>query len=212
MKRHITKTFLAATVAATAALTVGGCATNTLPYSIAQAPVVDQEGEYVYRVGTGDILSVFVWGNADISGEYSVRPDGKISMALTAPIVAAGKTTDQVEEALTASLSEFINSPKVTVIVRQAAGSMVEQVKLVGDATTPAALPYRKGMTLLDLMIAVGGLSPYADGNSATLLRVEFDRVVTYDLRVEDLMEDADITANVDLMPGDVIRISEAWF
>jgi polysaccharide export outer membrane protein len=206
------KKLIATTILATSILSLGGCATNTLPSSVAKAPVVDQDGEYVYRVGTGDILSIFVWDNPDISGEYSVRPDGRIGMALTSPIVAAGKTTDQIESDIFDALSEFINSPQVTVIVRQASGSMTEQVKLVGDATTPASLPYQKGMTLLDLMIAVGGLSPYADGNDATLIRVEGEKNISYKVRIQDLMDDADMSANVDLMPGDVVRISEAWF
>ncbi|MEG3765063.1 XrtA/PEP-CTERM system exopolysaccharide export protein [Alteromonas sp. 14N.309.X.WAT.G.H12] len=194
------------------AMIVGGCANNTLPPAMMQGAIVDSNGNYIYRIGVGDVISVFVWDNPDVSGDYTVRPDGKISMALTEAIPASGLTTEMLAEHMTEILKDYINNPKVTVIVKQASGSMSEQVKLIGDAVTPRALPFKQGMTLLDLMIQVGGLSPYADGNNATLIRIQDGDKKLYRVRIEDLMDDADLDANVDLMPGDVVKISEAWF
>jgi polysaccharide export outer membrane protein len=193
-------------------LGVSACSTTPLPPSDLVSPAVDESGKYTYRIGSGDVLSIFVWGNPDITGDYSVRPDGKISMALTNSLVAAGKTASEIEKQLTIELVDYIKNPKVTVMIKNAAGNMVERIKVIGDATRPASLAYRHGMTLLDLMISIGGLSPYAKGNDADLYRVEEGKLVGYPLRITDLMDDADMTANIDLMPGDVIRIPEAWF
>jgi polysaccharide export outer membrane protein len=206
------KTFLKHMVAGTAVALMAGCSSSSLPPSELKGAIVDDSGQYEYRVGIGDQLSIFVWGNPDISGDYSIRPDGKISMALTESLIAAGKTTAQLETALTKALSSYIKSPKVTVMISSASGNMIERVKLVGDAVKPASMAYRHGMTLLDLMIAVGGLSPYADGNDAELHRIRDGKVIVYELRIQDLLDDADLSANVDLMPGDVIRIPETWF
>jgi polysaccharide export outer membrane protein len=193
-------------------LGISACSTTTLPPSKLASPAVDESGQYTYRIGSGDVLSVFVWGNPDITGDYSVRPDGKISMALTSSMVAAGKTVSEIEKQLTIELVDYIKNPKVTVMIKDAAGSMVERIKVIGEATRPASLAYRHGMTLLDLMIGIGGLSAYAKGNDAELYRVKDGKIIAYPLRIEDLMDDADMTANVDLRPGDVVRIPEAWF
>jgi polysaccharide export outer membrane protein len=187
------------------------CTTRILPQSELKSPM-NKDGVYVYRVGTGDIVSVFVWGHAEISGDYAVRPDGRISMALTEAIVAAGKTTEEIESQLTSSLAEFVKTPKVSVMIKQAVGNMTEQVKIIGEAASPMAMPYTHGMTLIDLIIRSGGLSPYANGNNATLIRVVDGEAVEYKIRLNDLMDDADLSANVDLLPGDIIRIPEAWF
>lgn len=191
---------------------VGCNSTAQLPAAHAPAMIKDQDGAYQYRIGTGDLLSVFVWRNPDVSGDYAVRPDGKISMALSSPIVASGKTTDELSVDIAARLSEFIKEPQVTVIVKSATGNSVEQIRLIGEAVTPVALPYRHGMTLLDLLIQTGGLSTYADGNEAELTRIVDGKPIIYRLRLEDLMKKADMSANVDLQPGDVIRIPESWF
>lgn len=193
-------------------LLISGCTSVVLPQSKMKSPAVNEYGAYVYRIGTGDIISIFVWGNEDISGDYSVRPDGFISMALTDAVIAAGKTAVELEEVLEKKLSSFIKNPKLTVIIKTAAGNLIEQVKVIGDATTPASFAYSKDMTLLDLMIKMGGLSRFADGNSAILIRIDDGKLVEYPIRIEDLMEDADLSANVDLKPGDVVRIPEAWF
>jgi polysaccharide export outer membrane protein len=188
------------------------CSTKLLPSSQLRELSLTHDGAYLYQIGTNDILSVFIWGNPDLTGDYPVRPDGRISVALTGALIAAGLTTEQLEKTLEVALAEYIKAPKVTVVVKSASGFMPERVKLVGDAVKPASLPYMDGMTLLDLMIAVGGLSPYADGNDAILLRFENGELTEYPLRIYDLMSNADMSANVDLSPGDVIRVSEAWF
>jgi polysaccharide export outer membrane protein len=191
---------------------MSGCAIERLPQSSLKSSAVNSDGEYLYRLGTGDIVSIFVWGNPDISSDYSVRPDGKISMALTDALTASGKTTQELERALEEALSDYLLNPKVSVIVKNASGSLLEQVKIIGKAAEPVAMPYRQGMTLLDLMIRVGGLSPYADGNNATLIRITNNKSVEYPIRIEDLMVDGDLTENIDLKPGDIVRIPEAWF
>jgi len=191
---------------------LSGCANIELPPSALNSAMLAEDGSYLYRIGTSDILSIFVWDNPDISGSYPVSPDGNINMALSGTLSVVGKSSRDVQDLLTAALGEYIKHPKVTVQITSAAGNTMERVKLVGEAVTPSSLPYLRGMTLLDLMISVGGLSPYADGNDAELFRVENGAMKVYPLRLSDLMKDADLTANVDLMPGDVIRVPEAWF
>ena len=198
--------------ALSAAVFLSGCANNVLPPSDVTKMTSMKDGEYQYQIGTDDVLSVFVWHNPDVSGDYAVRPDGKISMALTQPILAAGKTAEQLADDVTEALSEYIKNPKVTVMVKSAVGSVSAQVRIVGDAVKPVSIPYRHGMTLMDLMIQVGGMSKYADGNDAVLVRIENGEPKEYEIRIDDLMVDADLEANVDLKPGDVIRIPEAWF
>ena len=208
MTSQFNKIIMAAMVAAT----LTGCASPSLPSSTLVPPAIDDSGQYVYRIGTGDTLSVFVWGNPDLTGDYQVRPDGKISTALTDSVQAVGTTSSELEVALAEELAKFIKNPKITVMVKSASGYMGERVKVLGEGTQPSSFAYRKGLTVLDLMIAVGGLNVYADGNDAKLFRMVNGKMESYPLRLEDLMEDADLTANVDLMPGDVIRIPEAWF
>jgi len=193
-------------------LAITACSSNKLPSSQLVEPLKTEEGKYIYRIGASDVVSVLVWNNQDVSGDFPVSPDGKISMSLTGTISVVGKSTEDVEKIITAAMSDYIKSPKVTVQIKNASGNTLERVKIIGDAVTPAAFPYKDGMTLLDIMIAVGGLSPYADGNDAELLRFENGKLTTYPLKIEDLMEDANLEENVDLLPGDVIRIPEAWF
>lgn len=195
-----------------ASLMLGCSSVEELPSSSIPTLSKDAEGAYQYRIGTGDLLSIFVWRNEDVSGEYAVRPDGKISMALSTPIIASGKTTDELAKDIADKLAEFIKDPQVTVIVKNATGNSSEQIRLIGEAVNPVALPFRHGMTVLDLMIQTGGLTTYADGNDAELIRVVNGKSTTFKLRLEDLMKKADMSANVDLQPGDVIRIPESWF
>ena len=130
MKSAVVKTALMASVV----MMMGGCATNALPPATMQGAIVDVDGNYIYRIGAGDVLSIFVWDNPDITGDYTVRPDGKISMALTEAVPAAGLTTEMLAIKMTDILSGYINSPNVTVIVKQASGTLGEQVKLIGNA------------------------------------------------------------------------------
>lgn len=193
-------------------LVISGCSSNRLPASALVEPLKNEEGRYVYRIGTSDVVSVSVWNNPEVSGDFPVSPDGQISMSLTGTISVVGKSTVEVEKIISELISDYIKSPKVTVQVKNASGNTMERVKVIGDAVTPAAFPYKDGMTLLDVMIAIGGLTPYADGNDAELLRFENGGMVIYPLKIEDLLDDAELSENVDLLPGDVIRIPEAWF
>lgn len=191
---------------------LSGCASRELPPSKMQGVSVDAEGNYVYRLGIGDEVNVFVWGNEDVTGDYLVGPDGRINIALIPPVPAAGLTTNALQDKLIEELAIYLKDPRVSVILKKASGNLNEQVKVIGQAAKPTALPYTHGMTVLDLMIRVGGLSRYADGNDTVLIRVVEGKVTQFKLRLEDLLEDGDMQANVDLMPGDVIRIPEAWF
>lgn len=169
-------------------------------------------GDYAYVIGAGDQLQIFVWGNPEVSGAVTVRPDGRITTALVEDLPAAGQTPSALARALEERLKAYIRDPKVTVTVTGFVGPYAEQVRVIGEAANPRAIPYRHNMTLLDVLIEVGGLTPYAAGNRARLVRVEADAQQSFNLRLDDLLRDGDIAANVDVKPGDVIIIPEAWF
>ncbi len=194
-------------------LLLAGCANRlSLPPASVQASATTSSIDYQYLIGPNDVLNVFVWRNPEVSGTFSVRPDGKISTPLVADIHVTGKNTAQVAEYITKKLSEFIRDPKVTVSVSQFVGPYSEQVRVIGEATNPTAVNYRENMTLLDLMIQVGGLTEYADGNNAVLVRVVNGKRVEYEVLLSDLIKRGDISANIDMLPGDIVIIPEAWF
>jgi polysaccharide export outer membrane protein len=173
-------------------------------------PAYGQDYEYV--IGPGDGLSIFVWRNPELSRGVTVRPDGKLSVPLVEDLVAAGKTSTQLAREIEEVLGTYIKEPLVTVIVGGFSGVYDTQVRVLGEATSPTALPYRDQMTMLDVMIAVGGLTEFADGNKAQLVRVIDGEQHQARVRLEDLIKDGDISANVPVAPGDVIIIPEAWF
>jgi polysaccharide export outer membrane protein len=169
--------------------------------------------EYEYLIGPGDVLNVFVWRNPDVSAQnVPVRPDGKISTPLVGDVVASGKTAKQLSEEIGVALATYIQDPLVTVTLVNFVGGYNEQVRVVGEAINPIALPYRKNMTLLDVMIQVGGLTEFADGNKAKLIRKLGEGQQSVTVRLEDLVKDGDISANMQMYPGDVLIIPEAWF
>lgn len=166
-----------------------------------------------YQIGAGDVLQVFVWKNPELSGETPVRPDGRITTPLVPDIQAQGKTPSQLAADLRAALGGYIQDPVVTVVVKAfAAPTNVAAIRVIGAATTPKTVPYHAGMTALDVMIEVGGLSTFASGNRAVLIRQENGAYHTYPLHLSDLIKSGDMRANTTLMPGDVIRIPERWF
>ena len=165
-----------------------------------------------YIVGPLDTLQIFVWRNPELTTGVTVRPDGRFSVPLIDDLSATGKTPTELARDIEKRLSEFIQSPIVTVIVTGFQGPFAQQVRVVGSATTPQAIPYRSNMTLLDVMIAVGGLTEFAAGNSATLARVEDGSQREYGLKIDDLIRDGDVRANVQIYPGDVIIIPESFF
>ncbi|GGD52528.1 polysaccharide export protein [Erythrobacter arachoides] len=206
------------TLLSTAALglALSACATGGTAPQLEPARFVSmQEGpgeEYI--IGPLDKLTIHVWRNDELGAEVQVRPDGRITTPLVSDMPAVGKTPTMLSEDIRLQLSQYIEEPIVTVIVNEFAGTFSQQVRIVGATTEPASIPYRANMTLLDAMIAVGGLSEYAAGNRSTLIR--FDRQSgeqrEYTVRLADLLRRGDSDANVMLMPGDVIIIPESMF
>ncbi|HKT85375.1 MAG TPA: XrtA/PEP-CTERM system exopolysaccharide export protein [Novosphingobium sp.] len=199
-----------------AGVALTGCAgTNSAPQLPPASFVSMQEGpgeEYV--IGPLDELTIFVWRNPELGAKVQVRPDGRITTPLITDMPAVGKTPSMLAEDIRLQLSQYIEDPLVSVIVNSFAGTFSQQVRIVGATEKPASIPYRANMTVLDAMIAVGGLSEYAAGNRARLIR--FDKTSgkqkEYALRLNDLLKDGDSKANVMLNPGDVIIIPESMF
>lgn len=166
-----------------------------------------------YRIGSDDNLSIFVWRNAELSTTVPVRPDGKITIPLIEDLPATGKTPTELARDIEKALSVYIQDPIVTVMVTGFVGPFQDRIRVVGEAAQPQALPYRSTMTLLDVMISVGGLTDFAAGNRATITRTSASgRQTQYRIRLDDLLRDGDLSANVRIMPGDVIVVPEAWF
>jgi len=164
-----------------------------------------------YIIGPGDVLQIYVRNNPDISVTVPVRPDGRISIPMVQTIRAAGETPATLANKLQNALSKYIRNPTVTVIVTQFVGTYSNQIKVVGEAVKPQAIPYRRGMTLLDLMIQVGGLTKFAAGNDAKLIRKVNGHEKTYQVDLEDLLN-GDMEDNVELRPGDVLIIPRSMF
>jgi polysaccharide export outer membrane protein len=188
---------------------LAACGTRTA--SLPAAPTAAQVVDYNYLVGPGDTLNIIVWRNPDLSMVVPVRPDGKISTPLVDELVVQGKTTVEIAHDIQKTLNTLVRDPVVTVVVTNFVGPYSEQVRVVGEATKPQALPYKQKMTLLDVMIAVGGLTDFADGNAATLTRPS-EGSRRYSVRLKDLLKRGDITANVEMRPGDVLIIPQGWF
>jgi polysaccharide export outer membrane protein len=203
---------IAKTLAAVLLLSLQACSTNELPSATVQPSMTTSVDQYNYLIGPNDSVTIFVWRNPELSGTFTVRPDGKISTSLVEDVLVSGRTPSQFAREMEKVLAKYIRDPVVTVSVNNFAGPFSEQVRVIGAAAKPEAYPYRQYMTLLDIMIAAGGLNEFASGNSAKLVRVLNGKQTTYKVRLDDLIRDGDITANVDLLPGDIIIIPEAWF
>ena len=191
---------------------LGGCATEG--GSRPELPQASGDAQYStrYRIAPGDSVQIFVWRNPEVSTTVPVRPDGLLSAPLLEEVPAAGKTPAELARDLEGELSTYLRDPLVTVIVNGFVGTFREQIRVLGEATEPQALLYNDSMTLLDVMIQTGGITEFADGNNATLVRVVDGKQQEFRLRLEDLIRDGDISANVDMRPGDVIIVPEAWF
>lgn len=188
------------------------CSTNELPGATVQPARTTSVDQYNYLIGPNDSVTIFVWRNPELSGSFIVRPDGKISTSLVEDVPVAGRTPTQFAREMEKVLAKYIRDPVVTVSVSGFVGPFSEQVRVIGAASKPQAYPYRQYMTVLDLMIASGGLTDFANGNGAKLVRVKNGKQMTYDVRLDDLVRDGDISANVDILPGDIVIIPEAWF
>lgn len=165
-----------------------------------------------YLIGPLDTLNIFVWQNPQLSQNVPVRPDGRISTPLVDDMVAAGKTPTQLADDIKEKLKKYVHDPLVTVIVTSFNGPYARQVRVVGEAAHPQAIAYRDNMTLLDVMIAVGGLTQFAAGNRATIVRTVDGKETSFHVRIADLIKDGDVSANVQMIPGDVLIIPQSWF
>ena len=189
------------------ALTITGCATQ----SHAPAPATVSTDDYSYVIGAGDNLNIMVWRNPELSMSVPVRPDGKIAAPLVDEMVVQGKTSVQVAREVEKQLGKYVRDPVVTVIVTGFVGPYSEQIRVVGEAAKPQFLAYKQKMTLLDVMIAVGGLTDFADGNAATILRTA-EGNKQYSVRLKDLIRRGDVSANVEMRPGDILIIPQSFF
>jgi len=194
------------------AYVISGCSTLTLPpATIHQSNTVDV-ASYKYLIGAGDVVNIFVWRNPEVSGTFVVRPDGMITTSLVEDIPVSGKTPTELARTVEEILSTYLREPVVTVTVNNFVGPFSEQIRVIGEASEPKSINYTQQMTLLDVMIRVGGLTEFADGNDAILVRVENGEQKQYEIYIEDLIKNGEISANVDVLPGDIIVIPETWF
>ena len=175
------------------------------------APAVADTADYRYVIGPLDTVNIIVWRNPDLSITVPVRPDGRISTPLVEDLPAAGRNPQDLAREIEKALGRFIRDPVVTVVVNNFQGPYSEQIRIIGEATRPQALPYRQNMTLLDVMILVGGLTDFADGNGAVLVRGS-EGGKQYSVRLRDLVKRGDISANVQVRPGDVLIVPQSWF
>jgi polysaccharide biosynthesis/export protein len=181
---------------------------QTLP----PAPATAVSQSIPYQIGPGDVLSIFVWRNPELSSRVPVRPDGRVSMPLVQDVPATGITPEALAREIEKRLAKYVTEPIVTVIPTRFVGPFAFQVRVVGEAATPRALPYRENMTLLDAMIETGGLTKYAAGNRATLVRTVNGAQESYQVFLDSLIKQGDIDANVALLPGDIIIIPQTYF
>jgi polysaccharide biosynthesis/export protein len=187
---------------------LAGCAAAPPQPGLAAAPPPHVPTDYL--IGPGDLLNVVVWRNPEASQVAPVRPDGKITTPLVEDMPAIGKTPSQLARDMEKVLAKYIREPVVSIVVTNFVGPYSEQVRVIGEAAKPQALPYRKDMTLLDVMIAVGGISEFAAGNRASLMRGASREPIR--IRLHDLLKRGDLSANIELRPGDVILIPESLF
>lgn len=194
--------------AAAVLLLAAGCATGP---AYPPAPRDAATSDFDYQIGPLDVVHIIVWRNPELSMQVPVRPDGKLTTPLIEDLPALGKTPTVLARDVEKALGKYIRDPVVTVIVTTFVGPASEQVRVIGEAAKPQILAYRKNMTMLDVMIAVGGLTDFADGNAASISRVS-EGGKSYAVRLKDLVKRGDISANVDMRPGDILVIPQSWF
>jgi polysaccharide export outer membrane protein len=191
-------------------LALSGC--SSFMNRAATEPVVDTTVSPSYRIGPGDGLNIIVWRNPEVSMAVTVRPDGKISTPLVEDLQASGRTPTELARDVERSLSKVIQAPTVTVVVTSFIGMYDQQVRVIGQAAKPQALQYRENMSLMDVMIAVGGMTDFASGNNAKIVRNMGGKQQTIPVRLNDLIRDGDVAANMRIYPGDVLVIPESFF
>lgn len=190
-----------------AALLLSACASR-----VSLVPPDEAPAQLDYQIGAGDNININVWRNPEVSVSVPVRPDGKITTPLVEDLQAAGKTSTQLARDIEKALEKYIQQPMVTVIVTGFVGPYTQQIRVIGQAAKPQALPYRQGMSLMDVLIAVGGITDFAAGNKANIIRNVNGSQQKLTVRLQDLLRDGDISANVAVQPGDVLVIPESWF
>jgi polysaccharide export outer membrane protein len=188
-------------------LALGGCSTVR-----SGGAGLGQEATTDYLIGPGDSVNIIVWRNPEVSMTVPVRPDGKITTPLVEDLPASGKTSTELARDIEKALAKFIQQPVVTVIVTGFVGTYGEQIRVIGQAAKPQALPYRRDMSLMDVLIAVGGVTEFASGNKASIIRKVNGRLEKLPVRLNDLIKEGDISANVNMRPGDVLVIPESFF
>src|SRR5438552_14959628 len=207
-ERRVHRTFFRAITAAFVLIVTGCGGAPPLPPAPPAASLPSAE----YRIGPGDSLNIFVWRNPELTVTVPVRPDGRVSIPLVEDVVAIGKTPTALAREYEQRLGKYIREPLVTVIVSGFVGPIPDQVRIIGEASQPRSLPYRADMTVLDAMIAVGGLTRYAAGNDSVIIRTANGVQTTYAVHLRDLIRDGDITSNVALQPGDILIIPQRLF
>jgi len=196
-------------IAAAVALVLAGCGgAPPLP----PAPPASSLPSAEYRIGPGDSLNIFVWRNPELTLTVPVRPDGRLSIPLVEDVVAIGKTPTTLAREFEQRLGKYIKEPLVTVIVEGFVGPIPEQIRVIGEAAQPRSIPYRTDMTVLDAMIAVGGLTKYAAGNDSVIIRTAQGEQNTYSVHLSSLIRDGEIENNVALRPGDILIIPQRIF
>lgn len=199
---------LAALTIGASALFLSGCAMNKYPPVTMDA----QPQTHDYLIGPGDTVNINVWRNPEVSQSVPVRPDGKITTPLVEDLPASGKTATQLARDIEKVLGKYIQQPVVTVVVTAFVGPYSEQIRVIGQAARPQALPYRQDMSLMDVMIAVGGITDFASGNKASIVRNIAGKQQSFGVRLNDLIKQGDISANTPMRPGDVLVIPESFF
>ncbi len=185
----------------------------TLPSAGISVSSTSYDDSSEYKIGPGDTLNIVVWRNPDLSGQVPVRPDGRISIALIGDVVAAGKRPMELAAEIQTKLMPYVKDALVTVSPTSFVGPFAMQVRVIGEATQPRAIPYNSNMTLLDVMIAVGGLTRYADGDRAEVIRVGKDgHQETYNVHLDSLIRDGKVSENVAMQPGDILIIPQRFF
>ena len=186
------------------------CAASPPPASLLTPPSASVAA---YRIGPGDVLSISVFGAPALSVKtLPVRPDGRISTPLAPDVLAAGNTPTELGKKIAARLGKYVKNPQVSVMVDKSKGLLDRSIAIIGQAVTPKTIPYVDGMTLLDVMVAVKGLTPYAAGNNARVIRVENGKEVVIPVRIGALLNRGDMAQNIAMRPGDVVVIPESWF
>ncbi len=204
-------TFLFASFLAVMTSVAWAAASGTAPEIVDASPVAPVGVSPSYIIGPGDTLQVFVWRNPELTTTVPVRPDGKISTPLVEDMVAVGKTPSELARDIEKVLGEYVRSPQVNVIVTDPV-STFSQVKVIGQVTQPQALAYREGMTVLDAILAVGGLGPFASGNRAKIIRTEDGKQREIKVKLDNVVNKGDLATNVGLKPGDVLVVPETAF